>query len=403
MAFCRTKGYLDSAASALKPKEVGKAMQEFLTNDYATVHRGLYKRALDATQKYEDARLVVANFLHAKSHEIIFTKSTTESLNAIATMLYKYLTKTQKIKNPTVLLSELEHHANIVPWQQLGFEIKVIPITQNFTLDMNVLEKQLESKNVHIIAITHVSNVTGTCTDIHRICKLAKSHKVISVLDVAQSVAHIPLDVKKVNCDFLAFSGHKIYGPTGIGVLYIKDEWTKNLEPYQFGGNMVENVTFAKSTWLDSPRKFEAGTMPIAEAIGLAVAIKTIYFGKKNKAYVMQKLQIEHKILWDFVLSELAQIPNVRILASPSSENSHTLVSFVLDKTHPHDIVDMLGEKGICVRGSHHCAMPLHNKLGLSGSIRISFGIYTTMQDVRLCMIQLKKILKRYYRIEVCT
>jgi cysteine desulfurase / selenocysteine lyase len=410
MSFTNTNGYLDSAATTLKPKVVIRRVAKFMQHEYATVHRGLYPRAISATLAYENARQTIATFLNAKSSEIIFTKGTTESLNALSVMLCKKLQQNSNAKQtnkqtkshtrkqttnsrkPIVLLSELEHHANIVPWQQSGYEIKVIPIKSDLTLDMGKAKQLLTQ--VDVLSITHVSNVTGTLVDIQTLIAQAKKYNVITIIDAAQSVSSQNIDVKKLDCDFLVFSGHKLYGPTGIGILYGKSDLLAQLEPYQFGGNMIESVSFAKSTWASAPRKFEAGTTPFVEAIGLATAI-TFVESQKNK----KTIDVNFQNLWDYAKSELDNISQVTLYVPKTQNSSHTIISFTVTGAHPHDIVDMLGERGVCVRGSHHCAMPLHEKLGISATIRISFGMYTKKSDIQKFIKELKFILTKYYKM----
>ncbi len=373
--------YLDTAASAQKPQLVIDEMVDFYQNKYANVHRGSCHLASMATSAYEEARKTVAQFINASEKQIVFTKGATESLNLIANGYADLLTKDDEI-----LVSIEEHHANFVPWQQIalktGAKFTTFDILDNGEIDMDDFEKKLSHKT-KLVAISQLSNVLGIVNPIQEICQ--KAHKVGArvVVDAAQSIAHMGVDVKKLDCDFLVFSGHKLYGPTGIGVLYGKEDALNILSPYQYGGDMVQSVFVEKTVFKDAPHKFEAGTPPFVEAIGLKKAIEFM-----NDISVGE-IEKHERNLTTYLLGELEKISEVEILAT--NPNKTGIVSFTLKEIHPTDIAFILSQQNICVRVGHQCAMPLHQRLGKEISLRVSFGIYNDQEDVDDFIMALKK------------
>lgn len=372
--------YLDSAATAQKMHRVLDAENEFYTHYNANIHRGIHFLGEKATAAYEQSRQRVASWIGAKKNEIIFTKSATEGINAIAQVFgIAHITKGQ-----TIVLSQLEHHANLLPWQyvaqQTGATLQFIPIMADGQLDMSTLD-QLITKQTALVAITHTSNALGTYVDIASIIQKAKNYGAKVLIDACQSVPHQRIDVTSLDCDFLVFSGHKMGASTGIGVLYIKEELHDHLEPYQRGGNMVRNVTWYDATWAPSPYKFEAGTPPIAQAIGLGAAIEYL---KKIDFVALKK---HEALLCKTVIERLSRLTQVTLYGplEQLADMGH-MVSFNIDGFHAHDVAAYLDSKGIAVRAGNHCAQPLANVLGISSSVRASFYMYNDLEDVdRLC------------------
>lgn len=380
--------YADNSATTQKPRVVLEAMDYYYQNQNANVHRGIYRLAQQATMAYEQAHETVAQFIGAEMEEVIFTKGTTESLNFLASSLGKKLQPGQEI-----LLTEMEHHSNIVPWQQLakekGLVVRYIPIQANGALDL-FAAKQMITEKTAIVSLCHISNVLGTINPITEIVALAHQVQALVIVDAAQSVPHLPINVRELGADFLVFSGHKMLGPTGIGVLWGKKSLLEMLEPYQYGGDMIKEVTFAGATWNDLPWKFEAGTPPIAEAIGLAAAIG--YLQKIGMDMVWKQGQMLVGYAWE----KLSAVPGIHLLGPEPilySSVSHDqmsrgqvlhgpVISFTLDGIHPHDISEILDRENIAVRAGYHCAMPLHQKLGLNGSTRLSLYIYNTIEEI---------------------
>lgn len=366
--------YLDNSSTTQKPQPVIDAITKYYQEDNANVHRGVYKLSLKATMAYEKAHEIVAKFINAQFEEVIFTKGTTESLNLLAYSLGKTLQAGDEI-----VLTEMEHHANLVPWQQLarekGLILKFIPITAEYRLDMNKAKELITSKT-KIVSVTHISNVLGTINPIKELAALAHEVGAVMIVDAAQSVPHMPIDVKELNCDFLAFSGHKMCGPTGIGVLYGKKELLEKMDPFLYGGDMIKEVTFAHSTWNDLPWKFEAGTPHIAGAIGLAAAIEYLQvIGMDNIEHYEQELT-------KYTLQKLSTLPHLKLLGPATNHNRAAVFSFTIERIHPHDVSELLDKVNICVRGGHHCAMPLHERLNVNGSTRASFYFYTLKEDI---------------------
>jgi cysteine desulfurase / selenocysteine lyase len=377
--------YLDSAATALKPTSVIERISNFYSFEAANIHRGSHFLGDQATSAYEEARQVVRQFINAESsEEVIFTKGTTESINLVAASLCSRLGP-----NDEVLLTQMEHHSNIVPWQmaatKFGFKVEFVKVTPAGEIDWLDFKSKV-SINTKIISITHCSNVLGTINDIQRVVALAKEVGALTVVDGAQSVVYGPVDVRALGCDFFAFSGHKLFGPNGIGVLYGRLELLNQLEPYQGGGSMIAKVTEGGSTFLSSPFRFEAGTPPIAEAIGLAAAIRFV-----ERVGWSNIQSHEHKLL-KYAQDELLKIEGLKIWGQAALKSA--VVSFSISGVSHSDIGQLLDQDGIAIRAGHHCAQPLMSALGLSGTMRASFSVYNSASDIDRLVIGLKKSLE---------
>ena len=374
--------YLDSAATSQRPKQVIKALTEFYEKENANIHRGIYTLSENATKRYNKARKSVAKFINANEKEVIFSKNTTESINLLSYTIEKLI----KEGKDEIVLTEMEHHSNLIPWQQLAkrnnMKLKFIPITENYELDYEKAKEIINEKTA-ILAIIHVSNVFGTINDIESLIKLAKENKALTVIDAAQSVPHMAVDVKKIDCDFLAFSGHKMFGPTGIGVLYGKEGLLEELPPFLFGGGMINSVSQEDASWAEIPEKFEAGTQNISGVIALKEAIDYIEkIGMKN-------IEEYEKEIMDYALEKFKELDKIKIY---NSGKSLGVLSFNLENIHPHDVASILDEENIAIRAGHHCCMPLMKKLGISGTCRASFSIYNTKEDVDKLIEGLKKV-----------
>ncbi|MDP6588583.1 MAG: cysteine desulfurase [Alphaproteobacteria bacterium] len=366
--------FLDSAASAQKPQCVIDAVSHCYSREYANIHRGVYYLSERATQAYEDARVKVQRFINAASErEIIFTKSTTEAINLVAA---SYGGATLK-EGDEIILSHLEHHANIVPWQllrqRIGIEIKVVPIDERGNFLLEEFEKLL-SPRTRLVAVSHTSNALGTITPAAEIVRLAHAQGTPVLLDGAQSVVHGPIDVQALDVDFFAFSGHKLYGPSGIGVLYGKADLLAAMPPYQGGGDMIKRVTFEKTEFADIPGRFEAGTPHIAGAYGFAAAIDYV------SAIGMEAINAHERELLDYATARLQEINSLRFIGT--ADDKAGIVSFELDGVHAHDIGTILDREGIAVRVGHHCAQPLMDRFGITGTVRASFGLYNDKADI---------------------
>ncbi|MFW6042414.1 MAG: cysteine desulfurase [Chloroflexota bacterium] len=367
--------YLDSAASSQKPRQVIEAMDEYYRKYHSNVHRGIHALSEAATNAYEGARVKVANFINApKPHQVIYTRNTTEALNLVV----RSWGKTNIGEGDEILLTEMEHHANLVPWQMLAEEtgaiVRYVPFNADGTLDLSDLP-QLLTEKTRVFAFTAMSNVFGTITPVKKLVAAAHDVGAIAVVDAAQSVPHMPVDVQDLDCDFLAFSAHKMCGPTGIGILYGKAALLEEMPPFLGGGDMIRRVTLEGSTWNDLPWKFEAGTPSIAEAIGLGAAVD--YLTELGMAEVHRHEQF----VTNYALEALSEISGLRLLGPPAAQKGG-VATFALDGVHPHDIAQLLDEDGIAIRAGHHCAMPLHQKLGLAASARASFYVHTRTEEV---------------------
>ncbi len=378
--------YFDNASTTQKPYEVIDAITGYYQNYCATVHRGIYSLAEDATTLYENARNTIALHVGADPDEIIFTKGATEGINFIAqTWALDHLTAGDEI-----LLSQLEHHSNLLPWQRLveqrGVRLVFIPVLPNGLLDLSQLNN-LISERTKLVSIIHVSNAVGTHVDIVSIIKAVQQYGAKVLIDACQSIPHQKINIHELGADFLVFSGHKVLGPTGIGVLYIKKELHKEVKPYQLGGGMVFEASYGAASWLESPQRYEAGTPPIAQAIGLGVAFQ--YLTKIN----FDELQKHEAALCSTLIEGLQALPGFIILGPLEQlKKQGSLVSFYHKTIHAHDVAAYLNKYSICVRSGHYCAQPLASTLGIDASIRASFYLYNSLEEVDYFLSVLKKI-----------
>lgn len=366
--------YLDNAATVQKPRQVVEAMSEEYYNVNANVHRGVHFLSQQATELHEAARETVRRFLNARSTaEIVFTRGTTESINLVAACFGEAFMR----EGDEVIVSEMEHHANIVSWQLLqarkGIRLRVIPVDDRGQLRMDEYER-LFNERTRIVSVTHVSNVLGTVNPVRRIVDVAHAHGVPVLIDGAQSTPHFAVDVQSLGCDFFAFSGHKVYGPTGIGVLYGKEEWLDRLPPYMGGGEMIGHVSFEHTTFADLPLKFEAGTPDYVASTGLARALDYV------SALGMDAIQAHERDLTRYALDRLRQIPGMRILGE--ADDHDAVVSFLVGNIHHLDMGTLLDRLGIAVRTGHHCAEPLMRRFGVEGTVRASFALYNTRAEI---------------------
>ena len=365
--------YLDNAASTQKPKAVINAIKDYYENDHSNVHRGVHTLSVRATEAYENAREKVSQFVNSPNkNQIIFTKGTTESINLIAGSLTNLIEK-----NDEILITAMEHHSNIVPWQELckrtGAILKIIPINDNGEILIDKYTEMVTNKT-KLVSVVHLSNTLGTINPIEEIIDTAKLNNAITVIDGAQSAGHLLVDVQELDCDFYLFSGHKVFGPTGIGVLYGKENILNQIDPYQFGGEMILKVTFDETTYNGLPHKFEAGTPNIAGAVGIGASIDFINSLDRELCH-----QYEMS-LHDYALEKLEQFDDIRIIGRSSKKSA--IISFVIDGIHPHDIGTIINQKGIAVRTGHHCTMPLMDFYGIPGTVRASFSIYNNHAEV---------------------
>lgn len=366
--------YLDSAASAQKPRQVIDAMSNFYLQDYANIHRGIYELSERATKLYEDTREQVKKYIHAHhAEEIIFVSGTTEGINLVA----QSYGRTNWQAGDEIILSEMEHHSNIVPWyllkEQMGIELKVIPVTDAGALDLDAYKK-LFSSRTKMVALGHASNVLGTINPIKEITAIAHEYNVPVLVDGAQAVPHMAIDVQDLDCDFYVFSAHKLYGPTGIGILYGKKALLEAMPPYQGGGDMIETVSFSKVTYAKVPQRFEAGTPDIGGVIGLSAAINYV------QAISMETIFAHEQELLSYAEPKLLAIPGLRLIGTTQPKVG--VISFVIDGIHPHDIGTVLDHEGIAVRAGHHCAMPLMERFKVPATVRASFGVYNDEADI---------------------
>lgn len=379
--------FLDSGASAQKPKQVIEAMRFVMEAQYANVHRGLHYMSEKASDAYENVRDKVAELLNAGSREeIVFTRNATESINLIA---YTW-GRTALKPGDAVAVSEMEHHANLVPWQMLrdahGTELRIVKITDSGELDWDSLEHVFADGKVKLLALTHMSNVLGTYTPVERLAKFAHDHGAKILLDGAQAIVHRAVDVRAIDADFYVFSGHKLYGPTGIGVLYAKAEILDAMPPFMGGGDMIASVSYEKSIWAQPPHRFEAGTPAIIETIGLGAAIDYV------QAIGFEAIAAHEQHLTEHALATLSQIEGLRILGSAQDRGG--VISFVMKDAHAHDIATLLDRQGIAVRAGHHCAEPLMGRLGVSSTARATFGLYTLPEEIDALATGLERVRK---------
>ena len=377
--------YLDNAATTQKPRQVVEAMTEEYYNVNANVHRGVHFLSQKATELHEASRETVCRFLGARStREIVFTRGTTESINLVASCFGQAFMK----EGDEVIISEMEHHSNIVSWQLVqarqGIRIRVLPITDDGRLRMEEYEK-LFNERTRIVSITHISNVLGTVNPVRDIIRIAHEHGVPILIDGAQSTPHMPIDVQSLDCDFFAFSGHKIYGPTGIGVLYGKEEWLDRIPPYMGGGEMIKNVSFEKTTFNELPYKFEAGTPDYVASTGLARALEYV------TSIGFDAIQAHERDLTAYAIRRLMEVEGMKIYG-PSIEEHDAVISFQVGNIHHLDMGTLLDRLGIAVRTGHHCAEPLMRRLGIEGTCRASFALYNTRQDVDALVAGIQRV-----------
>ncbi len=377
--------FLDSGASAQKPRAVIDAMSHTMQTQYANVHRGLHWMSERTTDAYEAMRDKVAALLNAASREeIVFTRNATEAINLVAHSFGRGILK----PGQAVVISEMEHHANLVPWQMLrdahGIELRVAAITDAGELDLQSLTRCLEDGRVGLVAITHMSNVLGTCTPAVRIAAMAHEAGARVLFDGSQATVHRKIDVQAIDADFYVFTGHKLYGPTGIGVLYGKRALLESMPPFMGGGDMIGTVSFERSTWAEVPHKFEAGTPAIVEAIGLGAAIDYV------NAIGMDDIEAHEASLVEHALRRLSDVPGLSIIGSAQDRGG--VFSFTLKGAHAHDIATLLDRNGIAVRAGNHCAEPLMRRLGLDSTARASFGLYTTHEEIDVLANTLERV-----------
>ena len=383
--------FLDSAASSQKPRQVIEAMDVYYQEMHANVHRGIHELSERATNAYEGARERIARFINAPDPAgIIYVRNATEALNLVATSWGR----TNITAGDEILLTEMEHHANLVPWQMLarekGATIRYLPFTEEGKLDLSQLDSFLTEKT-KIFSFTAMSNVFGTITPARKLVEAAHRVGAIAVVDAAQSVPHLPVDVQALDCDFLVFSGHKMCGPTGIGILYGRRELLEEMPPYMGGGDMIRRVTLEGFTPNELPWKFEAGTPAIAGAIGLGAAVDYL------SALGMENVHRHEQFITNYALEALSEVNGLRLLGPPAAQKGG-VASFVIPGLHPHDIAQLLDEDGVAIRAGHHCAMPLHQKLGISASARASFYVHTTTDEVDKLVASVERA-KKIFRL----
>ena len=381
--------FLDTAASSQKPQSVIDSVSICYSENYANIHRGVYYLSSKLTRDYELVRENIASFINAKNEkEIVFTKSATEGLNLLANCFCdKFLNEGDEI-----LISHLEHHANIVPWQiqssKKNIKIKVADLNNDTSININDLLNKISEKT-KLISITHVSNSLGHITDLKTIITHAKKLNIPVIVDGCQYIAHSKLDVQSLDCDFYVFSGHKIYGPSGIGILYGKQEWLEKFPPYQGGGDMIDSVSFEKTVYADSPQKFEAGTPPIVQVIGLGESINFL------NNYNLEDIFQHEKKLYDYALDGLSTMNDVFIYGN--AKNKGGILTFNIKNIHPNDIAMIFDQQNVAIRTGHHCAQPLMKKLGVNSTARASFGIYNDEKDVDIFLESIDKV-KKFFK-----
>lgn len=373
--------YFDNAATTQKPLCVINRERDYYLHENCNIHRGVHYLSQKATEAYEHARQTVANFIHAKeAREIIFTRGTTESLNLLATAFEHLLFEGK------VLVTAMEHHSNLVPWQQMvqrhNGELLVVPMDDKGVLDLEQYKKLLQ-EGPKVVSIAHISNVLGTINPVKEMVKLAHQYGIPVVIDGAQSIAHHPIDVQDLDCDFFVFSGHKMYAPMGIGGLYGKAEWLEKLPPYQFGGEMVGTVSFEKTTFNVLPYKFEAGTPNVGAALGLETAIQFL------QSLDRKAIEEHESQLLQSAIQQLSEIEGIRFIGEAPQRSG--LVSFLIDGIHPYDLGTLIDKMGVAVRTGHHCAEPVMTRFGIPGTVRASFAMYNTLEEVEVFVNSVKK------------
>jgi cysteine desulfurase / selenocysteine lyase len=368
--------YLDSGATSQKPQVVLDAIQDYYACHNANIHRGVYPLAIKATDLFEGARERIAAWLGSNSKETIFTKNATEAINLVA---YAWGRKNVG-PGDTVLITEMEHHSNIVPWQllcrEVGAELAYVPIDDQGVLELDAFHKILATKRVKLVGVTHVSNVLGTINPVQLIVAHAHAAGAAVLVDGSQAVPQLPLDVGEIAADFYVWTGHKAYGPTGIGVLHGRRDVLEAMPPFLAGGDMIASVDFQESRWNELPWKFEAGTSPIAEAVGLGAAVSFL------DGLGMEAIRVHETDLVAYALERLGEIPGLTVYGPPNAERRGALVAFAIEGVHPHDVAEILARDGVCIRAGHHCAQPLMRRLGVAATSRASFAVHNTRRDV---------------------
>ena len=375
--------YLDNAATTQKPLCVIERERDYYLHENCNIHRGVHYLSQKATEAYEHARQTVADFIHAKeAREIIFTRGTTESLNLLATSFEHYCIE----EGDKVLVTAMEHHSNLVPWQQMvqrhQGQLLVVPMNDKGVLELEQYEKLLK-EGPKVVSIAHISNVLGTINPVKEMIAMAHRYEIPLVVDGAQSIAHHPINVQKLDCDFFVFSGHKMYAPMGIGGLYGKAEWLEKLPPYQFGGEMVDTVSFEKTTFNVLPYKFEAGTPNVGAALGMETAIQFL------QSLDRKAIEEHENQLLQSAIEQLAEIEGIRFIGE--AEQRSGLVSFIIEGVHPYDLGTIIDKMGVAVRTGHHCAEPVMTRFGIPGTVRASFAMYNTMEEVEVFVNAVKK------------
>lgn len=376
--------YLDNAATTQKPQQVIDTLTNYYLTLNSNIHRGAHYLAAEATDRYEQVRRKVQQFINARSHsEIVFTRGTTESINLVASSFgLKFLGKDDE-----VIVSGMEHHSDIVPWQlaceRAGAKLRVIPFSDEGVLDMNVYQS-LFNEHTRMVACCHVSNTLGTVNPVRELTEIAHSHKVPILIDGAQAVSHMPVDVQAIGCDFYCFSGHKMYAPMGVGVMYGREELLSQLPPYQGGGEMIKDVTFERTTYNELPFRFEAGTPSVGDVLGLGSAIDFML------DYGVERIAAHEADLLAYTMEQLQSIPGIRLIGT--APHKAGVVSFLVGASHPYDVGTLLDKLGVAVRTGHHCTQPIMDRYGIPGTVRASFACYTTRQDIDALTAALRRI-----------
>ncbi len=381
--YKKTLVYFDNAATTQKPEMVISALADYYRTINSNIHRGVHYLSQKATEEFEVARKAVRDFIHAAhDYEIVFTRGATESINLVASSFGR----TYIHEGDEIVISEMEHHSNIVPWQFLcedrGAKLKVIPFSDNGTLCVEKLEELLTPKT-KILAVTHVSNTLGTINPVKEIIRIAHAHNVPVMIDGAQAVAHCPVDVQDLDCDFYCFSGHKMYSPMGVGIMYGKERWLNEMKPYQGGGEMISTVTFEKTTYNELPYKFEAGTPAVGDVIGLRKAIEYM------QGVGIQNIAKHENELLQYVTQELKKIEGMRIIGE--AQNKAAVISFLVGNAHPYDMGVLLDHQGIAVRTGHHCTQPIMDHFHIPGTVRASFALYNTKEEIDILVKAVQK------------
>lgn len=382
--------YFDNSATSQKPRVVIDALRDFYFKSNANIHRGIHTLSEEATIQYEQTRERVAEFIGAANEkEVIFTSNTTSGINLVAQGLHLLMPRNTN----TIVISEMEHHSNLVPWQQYtrahNLQLKYVPVKDDFTLDIEALKSILSKEKVGFVSLAHISNVLGTVNPVEEMTRLAKEKGAIVLIDGAQSAPHFPVDVEEIGCDFFAFSGHKMCGPTGVGVLYGKQDVLEALPPFQFGGGMIHEVSYSESSWAGIPERFEAGTPNFADVIAFKEAIDFL------DSVGMQNIWEHEQDLTAYFLENLSKYSFVHHIG-PSAELKAGVISIKIDGVHPHDAAQFLDNKGIAVRAGHHCAQPLHKKFDIGASLRASLYLYNTKEEIDYFLKQLPEVYEMF-------